>query len=279
MTDQFDDADCLALVERSPAAVADHDKSAWLSLFARHHVVEDPVGSAPHVSDPAVGVDRLGPFYETFIAPNTIRFHVDRDCIRGLQVMRDLTIEIIMSPRVTVRVPVHLLYELTPQEGELKIRRLAAHWELWPMLKQQMSAGWPFLRVGCASAGRMLRHLGFGGMLGFMRALSSVGEQGKAKVARFARCFGAGDRDGMAALFASPDAGAAFSREGPRASLGELAALGEELKLSKVLAAGNVVTATVDCRGTGTRRRGVAVFELDRDSLAIVDLTFYWSDP
>jgi len=49
------------------------------------------------------------------------------------------------------------------------------------------------------------------------------------------------------------------------------------LQLSKVLASGNVVTATIDCRGTGTRRRGVALFELDRRSLAIVALTFYWS--
>jgi hypothetical protein len=280
MTDQFSDADCLALVERSPAAVAVHDKSAWLALFARHNLVEDPVGSAPHVSasgEPGEGQDRLSPFYETFIAPNAIRFHVDRDCIRGLNVMRDLTIGINMSPRVTVRVPVHLLYELIAEEGELKIRRLAAHWELWPMLKQQMSAGWPFLMVGCASAGRMLRHLGPGGMLGFMRALSSVGEKGKAKVARFARCFGAGDRDGLADLFAGPDIEVAFSDSGPRLTIDELAALGEELRLAKVLAAGNVVTATVDCRGAGTRRRGVAVFELDRYSLLINALTFYWS--
>ena len=277
MTDQFSNADCLALVERSPAAVAAHDKSAWLSLFARDHVVEDPVGSAPHVSDPAAGGDRLGPFYQTFIAPNTVRFHVDRDCIRGLNVMRDLTIEIIMSPRVTVRVPVHLLYELVPEERELKIRRLAAHWELWPMLKQQMLAGWPFLRVGCASAGRMLRHLGVGGMLGFMRALSSVGDPGKAKVMRFARFFSAGDRDGMAGLCADSGVEVAYSHEGPRLSLEELAALGEELRVSKVQAAGSVITATVDCRGTGTRRRGVALFELDSDSCDITALTFYWS--
>ncbi len=285
MTEQFSDADCLALAERSPAAVAVHDKSAWLSLFARHNLVEDPVGSAPHVSaaaDPVTGqpgIDRLSPFYETFIAANTIRFHVDRDCVRGLSVMRDLTIEITMSPRVTVRVPVHLLYELVVEEGELKIRRLAAHWELWPMLKQQMSAGWPFLLVGCASAGRMLRHLGAGGILGFMRALSSVGERGKSKVSRFARCFGAGDRDGLMALFAGPDVEIAFSDEGPRLSIEELAATGEELRVSKVLAAGNVVTATVDCRSAGTRRRGVAVFELESDSLAIAALTFYWSAP
>ena len=35
----FSDADCLALVERSPAAVAAHDKAAWLSLFARYNLL------------------------------------------------------------------------------------------------------------------------------------------------------------------------------------------------------------------------------------------------
>ena len=64
MTDQFSDADCLALAGRSPAAVAVHDKSAWLSLFARHNRVEDPVGSAPHVSaapDPTAGQPGIDP--------------------------------------------------------------------------------------------------------------------------------------------------------------------------------------------------------------------------
>ena len=49
----FTEADCLALVERSPAAVAVHDKAAWLALFARYNLVEDPVGSAP--SEPRAG--------------------------------------------------------------------------------------------------------------------------------------------------------------------------------------------------------------------------------
>jgi hypothetical protein len=280
MTNPVTEADCLALVERSPAAVAAHDKSAWLALFARNNVVEDPVGSAPHVTAPVRGQaprDRLSRFYDTFIAPNTIRFHVARDCCRGLQVMRDLTIEIAMSERVVVHVPVHLLYELVVEEGVLKIRRLAAHWELGPMLKQQAASGWSFLGVGCASAGRMLRHLGVAGTAGFMRALSGVGEEGKARAARFARAFSAGAASDLAALFASPDALTVFSSEGPPLSIGELASCGGSMRLSKILAAGSAVTATVDFEVDGQRRKGVALFELDRGSLCIAALTFYWS--
>ncbi len=170
-------ADCLALVERSPAAVAVKDKAAWLALFARYNLVEDPVGSAPQISgiyDRRMGYrgsDRLSRFFDTFIAPNTIRFHVDRDVVCGLHVVRDLTIEITMAPQVVVHVPVHLLYELTLEGDVLKIFRLAAHWEFWPMLKQQAASGWPFVRVGSASALRLLQHMGIAGMAGYMRAL------------------------------------------------------------------------------------------------------------
>ena len=280
MPDQFSDADCLALVERSPAAVAVHDKPAWLALFARDCVVEDPVGSAPNVCGSGrAGREPLSRFYDTFIAPNTIRFHVDRDCIRGLHVMRDLTIEIAMSRRVVVHVPVHLLYELAVEEGELKIRRLAAHWELRPMLRQQVVSGLSFLPVGLASAGRMLRHLGITGMAGFARAWSGVGEKGKAQAEAFARRFNAGDRDGLTPLFASPATGIDYSGEGSRLSIADLATLGGEMRLSKVLAAGRVVTASVDFERAGLRRQGVAVFELDRASLRIVNLRFYWSGP
>ncbi len=191
-------ADCLALVERSPAAVAAKDKAAWLALFASYNLVEDPVGSAPQITGiydrrhGYRGSDRLGRFFDTFIAPNTIRFHVDRDVVCGLHVVRDLTIEITMSPQVVVRVPVHLLYELTVEDDALKIFRLAAHWEFWPMLKQQTASGWPFVTVGCASAVRLLRHMGIAGMAGYMRALSSVGAAGKEQIARFVRYFNSG---------------------------------------------------------------------------------------
>jgi hypothetical protein len=283
--ERFNEEECLALAEQSPAAVAAGDKSAWMALFARYNLVEDPVGSSPHITgiyDSRAGYrgrGRLSRFYDTFIAPNTICFHVDRDSVCGLHVMRDLTIEIIMSPKVVVRVPMHLLYELTVEQGELKIFRLAAHWELWPMLKQQMASGLPFLQVGCASAVRMWRHMGIAGVAGFMRALSGVGAKGKAQVAQFARCFKAGDQTSLEGLFASPDIEIAFPHEGTRLSIAALAGQGGEVNFTRILAAGNVVSATVDYHGVESHYQGVAIFELDRRSLRIIALTFYWSRP
>ncbi len=277
------EADCLALVERSPAAVAAKDKAGWLALFARYNLVEDPVGSAPQVTgvyDHRTGYrgrDRLGRFFDTFIAPNSIRFHVDRDVVCGLHVVRDLTIEITMAPQVVVRVPVHLLYELVVEEDALKIFRLAAHWEFWPMLKQQAAAGWPFVKVGNASALRLLRYMGVTGMVGYMRALSSVGTPGKEQVSRFAHCFNTADVAALERLFASPDIEIAFPHAGPRLSIAACARQGGELRFCKVLAAGNVVSATVHYQRAEGEFPGVALFELDRRSLRIVALSFYWS--
>lgn len=281
----FTETDCLALARRSPEAVAAHDQAAWMQLFARYSVVEDPVGSAAHfngIFDARSGyrsADRLRRFYETFIAPNTIRFHVDRDIVCGLHVVRDLTIEITMAPQVVVRVPMHLLYELTIEDDELKIFRLAAHWELWPMLQQQMTAGWRSLKVGNAAAVRMVRQQGIAGMAGFMRALRSVGAAGKVQAERFAQYFNTGDTEALASLFAAPDILIAFPYAGRQISVTDCAREGGELSFGKLLAAGNVVSATVVYNRSGKHIHGVMFFELETHRLRIVAATCYWSSP
>jgi len=279
---QFSAAQCLALAEQSPQAVAEHDKAAWLDLFARYNLVEDPVGSAPHVGgtyDQRQGYrgrGRLERFYETFIAPNSIRFDVHQDMVCGLHVMRDITIEITMSPDVVVRVPVHLLYELTQDEGELKIFRLAAYWELWPMLKQQLASGLPFLKIGWASGARMMHYQGMSGIAGFMRGLSSVGARGKEQVNRFAQYFNSRDTDAMQGLFSRPVTGINFPVSSATLSPADCVAQGGVMSFSKVLAAGNMVSVTVDYRKGDTHYPGVALFEFNKKSLEIVALSFYW---
>src|SRR5690606_33906741 len=91
--------DLLTAVQASPRAVAAHDKDTWVSLFAPGAAVNDPVGSTPHVGPAAISR-----FYDTFIAPNTIAFHVDRDLVAGRTVVRDLSIETTMSTGATVLV-------------------------------------------------------------------------------------------------------------------------------------------------------------------------------
>lgn len=174
-----DAAAVLAFVERSPAAVAQHDRAAWVALFAADCVIEDPVGSRPHRAGDRGVIAR---FYDTFIAPNVIVFHRGRDFVDGLQVLRDLSIEIRMAPRVAIRVPMYLVYELCREAGGLRIRRLAAHWELRPMLLQLLRCGLRGLPPALALGLRMIRLQGLGGTLGFMRAWRSAGSTGKAAV-------------------------------------------------------------------------------------------------
>lgn len=276
--------DCMALVEQSPAAVAAHDKAAWLGLFASAYVVEDPVGSRPHMSaaaGDAASSDRRAPlsrFYDTFIAPNDIRFQVDRDIVCGLHVVRDLTIEITMSPEVRVCTPVHLLYELAVENGELKIRRLAAHWELWPMLKQQMTAGRGSLVLGASLGWRMLRNLGVPGLAGFLGALSGVGAEAKARAADFVRLFNEQREQEWLALFRDPDVPVDLPGDGLRGKPSDVAAMGGQFSCDKLIAAGNVVSASIYHRAGGTQRAGVIFLEFERRSVKIVSLALYLAD-
>jgi len=280
-TSIYDREACMALVDKSPAAVAVHDKSAWLALFARYNIVEDPVGSAPHLSGAETGrkpAGSLDGFYETFIAANDIRFHVDRDIVVGLHVVRDLTLEINMAPSVTVRTPMHLLYELREEEGELKIFRLAAHWEMLPAMKQQIASGVSSVRPALGSGWRMLRHLGVVGMFGFLRALSSVGVDGKARVEQFVNYFNRREEYALRSLFADPDMVIEFPGGGRQLSIAELIGEGGELTAKKLISAGNVTSASVRYQTALDCREGVAFFKFERQSLRMISISLYWEE-
>ena len=72
----------LATVERSPQAVAVHDRAAWVDLFAPDGRVEDPVGSQPHR-----GLGAIGAFFDTFIGPRHITYRPDADIVAGSTVV------------------------------------------------------------------------------------------------------------------------------------------------------------------------------------------------
>jgi hypothetical protein len=264
----------------SPRAVASHDRDAWLGLFADCHIVEDPVGSKPHfggVFDVATGVRGRGAlerFFDTFIAPNNIVFHVDRDMVCDYHVVRDLTIEIHMAPTVITRVPMHLLYELVEQRGQLKIQRLAAHWELGPMLRQTAQPTLAHLRVNNALGARMFKLQGLSGVGGFMRALSSVGENGKAVVHRLGHALTQGDTKASLALFTT-DATVAFPYGTEPIAPPTLLSVCRQLSFTKMLAAGDAVTASFTLNN---EHRGVAFFYFNRRSLRISRAVFYWDD-
>lgn len=274
---------CIETVMKSPAAVAAHNKAAWLSIFADLSVVEDPVGSKPHINgafDARSGRRANGPlarFYDTFIAPNQIAFHVDRDIVNGTHVLRDLAIEITMSPAVTVRVPMHLLYELRDEGGEVKIQRLAAHWELLPMLKQLMAFGLPALTVGNRLGLRMFMNLGVGGIAGFMRGLRTIGERGKGTVRQFADVLNRKDFPAMIDLFGGDNVGIDAPFAANHYTPIELAQNAPfKLSVSKLLASGYTVSATIEVTTGSGVASGVGIFEFDAKNKKLHRVRLYW---
>lgn len=170
----------LTAVQGSPDAVTAGDKDGWVNLYARDGVVNDPVGSTPHVGKAAIAR-----FYDTFIAPNTINFHVDNDVVSGMSVVRDLSLETIMSTGATLNVPMHLRYDLVEENEVLKIQRLEAHWELTTMIRQLLGAGSSGLIASAKLTPQLIGNQGVAGVVGFMRGLQGVGSRGK-RVARAA---------------------------------------------------------------------------------------------
>ena len=275
----------LEIVQRSPAAVAAKDREAWLSIFAAYNIVEDPVGSRPHISgvfDRASGRRGNGPlmrFFDTFIAPNEIRFEVERDIVSGYAVARDLTIEIRMGPRVVVRVPMHLLYVLGEQGGALRVFRLAAHWELLPMVLQVMRFGLASLGPLTGLGWRMVRIQGLGGVAGFMRALRNIGQRGRDAVAAFARTFNERDSAALSALFAADASGISWLEPGRRVGPAQfLDRLDGRVEFGKTLVSGYVVSVSAVWREATQLRHGLILFEFTTAG-KIDRVSAYWAEP
>lgn len=286
MNSRYSREDRLETVMQSPRAVAIHDKQAWMAIFARYNIVEDPVGAPPHISgvfDKQNGVRGNGPlsrFYDCFIAPMQIIFHVDRDVVCGASVVRDMTIEIRMSPKVTLRVPMHAHYELVEEEGVLKVLHLAAHWELWPMLKQQMSFGLPSLGVGLTLGQRMVSQLGFRGMMQFMSGVFNIGQAGKDRVQSFVEAFNQRAFDRIESQMSRDFVGLAWPAAAPLAGIKTLSAQNGKLALGKTLAAGNYITASFTLEGGGANPtlHGVLFFEFNMHEKKIQRIRCYVDD-
>ena len=270
MDNRFTDEEVLAVAKASPDAVSRHDGLAWVGLFSRHAVIEDPVGSQPHQSglyDRRSGVRGAGPierFYDTFIGPNDITFHVEQDIVAGPFVVRDLAIELVMGPGVTARVPMHLVYEITAEDGRLKICHLRAHWEMLPMVRQVASKGWPGVMVLNRLGLRMIATQGVGAVCGFSRAVLGIHAAGKTALRRFVEAVNRKDRATLSALFDGRNAGVSFpgdSRSVAPDALCEQTDL--FLSATKLISSGYITSCTLTARSGDTQARGVGLFEFN----------------
>ncbi len=273
----------LDTVEQSPQAVAVHDKAAWKSIFARYHVVEDPVGSRPHyggIYDPVSGQrgdGALDRFYDTFIAPNKIRFEVLNDIVYGHHVVRDLNIHIEMSDKLSATVPMHLLYELCQEKGsdEWRIQRLAAHWELMPMMAQIFSKGFACLPVLSGLTMRMFKFQKISGMLGFCKAAFGVGKKEKDLVAKIEGALKSKNEIELFKLLDNLYIDEAFLSETNESFKAWLNQGVGQFCFTKVLAAGNTITASCQYEVGSDDRQSVMFFEFNNQNGRLVGVKLY----
>jgi len=205
MTSKFTEQDYLEAVRRSPALVAARDKAGWLALFSSNAMIEDPVGTQPHHRGARVrgktGDDEFGRFYELFIAPNQVRFAPRLDIVSMPFVLRDVMIHTTLPNGFQVEVPAHILYELTEEEGTLKIKHLAAYWELRKTPGQAFRGGWKGLWAINSQTWRMLKIQRLGGTAGYTKGMiRGTGKKLHRLSARFAEACNARDTAALAKL-------------------------------------------------------------------------------
>jgi len=276
----------LEAVAASPERVAVHDKAGWLELFARDAVIEDPVGSAPHRKGRGArrGEDELGRFYETFIAPNEISFEVLEDLVAGAEVVRDVRIHTTLSTGLSIVVPAYLLYELVEEDGEVRIRRLAAHWELQRLSAQALRGGVRGLATMTLLSVRMLRVQGASGVLGYSRGLvAGIGGRGRTIADSLAAAANRRDAAAVGALCARSDAclehPAGAAPLGPAGWL-EVLPASSRLRLERVLSAGWVTCARYEIvpADRAAAERGVLFLRFDPAARRIARARFFRPD-
>jgi hypothetical protein len=279
-------SELIEAVEGSPRAVASHDKAAWLALFAEGGVVEDPVGTPPcrkgafTLRSPH-GDDDLGCFYETFIAPNRVRFAVEQVIVVGSDVMRDAVLHVEVLGGLEAEVPAHLLYQLCEEEGDIRVARMAAHWENGPLKAQMVRAGFKGYANMIVQGVRMLRNLGPGYVRDFQRGTGEgMGEMGHAALQVFADTLNAGKGEALAALFIGPDSPIEFpvGTPIPAQRLLEVAGGKAELEVSKLHSAGWTCSCSFLLRRQGRALPGVALFDFDPQSRKAVSARFYFEE-
>lgn len=123
-----DDRSARAASLRSRAAVHARDRAAWLALFAPDASVADPVGVSP--LDPSGeghrGIEAIGTFWDTVIAPNPVRMELHLSVAGGDEVANRLTISTTFPDGARAIAEVIALYRVGP-DG--LIRSLRAFWE------------------------------------------------------------------------------------------------------------------------------------------------------
>jgi len=144
------------------------------------------------------------------------------------------------------------------------------------MNKQVIAHGFAALPILMGMVGRMLKHLGWRGMLAFGESGKTVGESGKSQVKTFADALSKRDQPALLDVFEEDEAVVHFPYGEPPITVAAfLAEFDGSMHFSKLLAAGDRVTATLSVQSKGQNRDGVALFDFNPKTLKLRKLVFY----
>ena len=238
--------DLIAVVDQSPAAAGSHDRAGWVGLFTPNGRIEDPVGARPHV-----GLREIECFYDTFIGPRDITFRRNFDIVSGTTVIRDLDLEVSVSPTRSMTISAVLRYDLEISGDIVSIDQLRAYWELPTMMLQFLRQGAIAVPAGIALTSGLIRHQKISGTFGFARGFRSSGRRGKTVATTFVEHLAGGRNNAADSLLR----GAVTANDGELLTTDELADRLRGAAITRVIAAGHTVVVS-----TETAQGGAVVF-------------------
>ena len=265
----------LRAAKASPEIAALHDKEGWLALYTHDAIVEDPVGTAPARRGRREGRngDELGRFYEAFIAASAIEIEPKREIVSDTNVFRAVTIHTRnLQTGLKMEVPANLLYNVVTRDGQLKIQRMQAHWEMSRMSRSVMASGLMGMRTIAFMNWRMLRAFGFRWLMGYFQASQQgVGRAGKALVEQLVTEIGGGSPE---ALF-TEDATVELPGGATTAPFTFIQGC-TELSVQDLIASGPTVSGLASIDWGGRLRNAAFVAELVEKGPRVKRLRVFW---
>ena len=262
--------------EASPTLAAQHDKDAWLELYADGAAVEDPVGTPKSIKGQRPGRrgDELGRFYEAFIAPSEIEIESHQDIVADKQVFRSVTIHTKNTQTgLQMQVPANLVYDIVDHRGELKVSRMRAHWEISRMSRLIARRGARGYATMAVMNWSMLRAFG-PKWLGSYFKLSQQGVRGRGKEAVVGLSAALDGRGDPKASFTS-DAKVCIPGQG-QLPIAEAISRGFKFGRGDALASGWTVSGLYDLQFEGRSLKGAAIFGFKPNSNTIAEVELYW---
>ncbi len=262
------------------SALNNHDKNKFLALFSKTAAIEDPVGIEPFKCDDEQGNKAVDVFYESNIAQSDVGFNSKEDIICGMDVIRDAVVTISPEPDVKISIDAYSFYQLTKEEGKIKMDYLRAFWEIDQMQDQVLDMGFKGIMTMMNITKINFENQGLSGVMGFMKGMSGIKDDGKESVADFVEAVNSKDTDKLLSLFKTKDSTIKYLGNGKKYNPESyMKGPGKDTKItvSALRSAGWFTACRFKLNEGGSKKHGVAIFQFSPEDEKLTDVRFYWN--